>query len=289
MPIDRNRVVEPFLKVRRSLSRMPKDPTPKQIHKLRTRMRRIEAVLDALGPVLPATRRLLREEKPFRRRLGNIRDMDVLTGLASSLKLDTEDEASIELLEHLGAERYRHTRKLRVSVRQDGQTFTRDLKRWAARLEKLVGDEATPEARAESAGVIAARALALSRQLNKYPRLSRSNLHEFRLQVKHLRYMLQMATDSETEFVSALGEAKDKIGEWHDWEQLTEVAREVAQNGSSSLIKKLTAVTRTKFTEALRLSERLRTQHLAGLPASRRARATGGSAPDVVANSLLAA
>jgi CHAD domain-containing protein len=290
MPIDRNRVVKPFLQVRKSLSRIPKDPGPEQIHKLRTRMRRIEAVVDALGPDLRGSRRLLRQEKPFRRRLGKVRDMDVLTGLATSLQPDPNDESIVELLEYLGAERYRQARRLRADARQDGPKFIHALKRFAAQLEQRAGYKASNKAKAEAAAAVAASALVLSKQLSGYPPLRRSNLHEFRLQVKHLRYILQMATESETALLHDLGEVKDKIGEWHDWEQLTEVARAAAQDGSHGLITQLAGVARGKYKEALRLSQQLRRRHFTSMPAVKK---TGGlvrPAPVAeVANSLLAA
>jgi CHAD domain-containing protein len=215
--------------------------------------------------------------------------MDVLTGLATSLNGEGGDESMVELLEYLGAERYRQARKLRGQARNDGPQFARYLKRCAARLQKRAGDQASSEAKTEAAAVIAARALVLSQDLRDYPRLSRSNLHEFRLQVKHLRYILQMATDSETALVRALGEVKDKIGDWHDWEQLTELARDVAQNGSGRLVRQLTTVTTQKYAEALRVAEQLRRQHFARLPTAGKVRAIGRSAPAEVANSLLAA
>jgi CHAD domain-containing protein len=289
MPIDGDHLLKPFIKVRKSLKKIPNNPSPEQIHKLRTRMRRIEATLDALGLVLPNGERVLRQEKPFRRRAGKIRDMDVLTGLAGSLVVESGDESRVELLEYLGEQRYRQAHKLRVAARIDGPKFRSELQRRVARLETHVGDKASTKAKAEAAAAVTARAVALSRQLSTYPRLSRTNLHEFRLQVKHLRYILQMATDGDTEFVHALGEVKDKIGEWHDWQQLTEVAREIAPNGSSRLLKLLTTTTNAKYEYALRLSQQFRNRYLAGSKSGKRAHATVISAPAVVTNVLMAA
>jgi CHAD domain-containing protein len=271
------------------LKKIPKTPSPEQIHKLRTRMRRIEAALDALDLVLPNPKRVLRKEKPFRRRAGKIRDMDVLAGLAGSFDVDSGDQSRVELLEYLGAERYRHVHKLRVDAKSDGPKFRSELQRCVARLEAHVGDKASAKAKVEAAAAVTARAVALSRQLSVYPRFSRSNLHEFRLQVKHLRYILQMATDGDTKFVHALGEVKDKIGEWHDWQQLTEVAREIAPNGRSRLLKRLTTTTKAKFQDALRLSQQFRSKYLAASPSGKRAHATVTSAPAVVTNVLMAA
>jgi len=89
------------------------------VHDLRTR--RIEAMLRALRlDTKPNEQKLLKTVKPIRRRAGKVRDMDVLTGLATKLQPDGEAECLVALLEHLGAERDQFSRKLSRRVRQDG-------------------------------------------------------------------------------------------------------------------------------------------------------------------------
>jgi CHAD domain-containing protein len=49
--------------------------------------------------------------------------------------------------------------------------------------------------------------------------LRKSNLYQYRLKVKELRNLLQLAEDADQQaFIDRLGEVKDAIGEWHDWE-----------------------------------------------------------------------
>ena len=68
---------------------------------------------------------------------------------------------------------------------------------------------------------VSASALTLLTRLAKPARLGKTNLHSYRLEVKELRNLLQLAEEYDRqEFVRQLGEVKDAIGEWHDWEEL---------------------------------------------------------------------
>jgi len=57
-----------------------------------------------------------RDIKPVRQRAGEVRDMDVLTGFATTLHAAGEDECRILLLEHLGSKRMRQARKVSYTL-----------------------------------------------------------------------------------------------------------------------------------------------------------------------------
>jgi CHAD domain-containing protein len=87
-------------------------------------------------------------------------------------------------------------------------------------------------------------------------------LHLYRLKVKQLRYVLELAPDH-PKFVADLGEAKDAIGEWHDWEELIAIANEVLDHGSNCmLMRKLKETADSKFAFAHRVAENLRRNYL---------------------------
>jgi CHAD domain-containing protein len=118
----------------------------------------------------------------------------------------------VQLLEHLGARRSKQTRKMHTLIGKYGRALRRRLKRTSAHMEKLLRraqqnlDGTAPAAMAE--------ALRLSSELSDPPRLDRRNLHPYRLKVKQVRYVLQMAQSSDhAKFVDKLGEVKDVIGE----------------------------------------------------------------------------
>ena len=107
-------------------------------------------------------------------------------------------------------------------------------------------------------------ALTLLSELMEPPQLKKSNLHEYRLKVKELRNLLQMAENADGQtFVHHLGDVKDAIGEWHDWEILVSTAHDVLEHGGKCrLVVTLRKIAATKFKKALRLSQAMRRNDL---------------------------
>ena len=86
MALDVDRLQKPVRQLRKFIKKMPRRPTPDQVHDLRTNTRRIEASMEALA--LDSKRqgqRLLKYLARVRKRAGKVRDMDVLTGFTSNV------------------------------------------------------------------------------------------------------------------------------------------------------------------------------------------------------------
>jgi CHAD domain-containing protein len=105
-----------------------------------------------------------------------------------------------------------------------------------------------------------ASALALSHDLAAPARLTHGTLHPYRLKVKELRYVLQMSGDADrTELVAQLGEIKDAIGEWHDWETLATIASEQITHGTRCpLLHEIRTTVSREYDRALALTNRMR-------------------------------
>jgi CHAD domain-containing protein len=259
MPVDIDRIEKPVRKVRKFLKKSPKRPTPDEIHDLRTSTRRFEATIQAFGLNSNGNeQQLLRELKRVHKRAGKIRDMDVLTEDASTIHLDGEQACLVQVLEHLGAERNRHAKKLRALVRKNGPEIRQREKRSLKDMEKLL--QSNKNSRPTAPVEAMANALQLSSELAAPTRLDRKNLHPYRLKVKELRYVLQLANDADgQQFVGKLGEVKDAIGEWHDWEELIAIANAVVDHGSNcKLLRELRATSNSKFARALSLANEMR-------------------------------
>jgi hypothetical protein len=72
--------------------------------------------------------------------------------------------------------------------------------------------------------------------------------------VKELRYVLQLAKDSDSKFIKALGEAKDAIGAWHDWMELEAVATKVLDHsGGCNVLKEIHSTAQVKLNHACQL------------------------------------
>jgi CHAD domain-containing protein len=107
-------------------------------------------------------------------------------------------------------------------------------------------------------------AMNVVRELGEWPPLDASNIHAFRLKVKELRYVLQLYADADPGFVEALGNVQRRIGDWHDWQQLAEIARAILDpEQDRALLSRIDGIAKRKFGQALASANALRGRHLA--------------------------
>jgi CHAD domain-containing protein len=266
-----DRVQKPLRQMRRSLKRLSPDPPPETVHKLRTRARYIEAIAAALSePGEKRAQRLLKSIKPVRKAAGSVRDMDVLTGNALSLPQDSYRESLVRLVERLGIERQKSAGDLLDTIGQQRKTARRILKQYAKLVRAALADDSSGSsdtAQAHSELHIHAIIKDRLRELIRWPMLNARNLHPFRLKVKELRSILQLLPQTDPAanpgLISALGEVKDKIGEWHDWQQLADTAREILDPAEDrALLTKIDQVGKRKFRQGLASANSLRKRYL---------------------------
>ena len=255
MALDLGGIQKDIRKLRSFLKRWQKCATPEQVHSLRTTIRRFEAAMQALALDSNANeKRLLCKLAKLRRRAGRVRDLDVLTGYVAGLKTgetgDKEEDCVVQLLEYLGAEHAHRSQRLDSFAVKHGESLRRRLKKTATDLHTLSVDSI---ARQTAPGHAILSELRLQRELTEPVRLTRNNLHRYRLKVKELRYMLEMENDSADQaLIETLGQVKDAIGEWHDWQQLVIIARDHLPHGSKcKLISLLQKTTQKKLKAAI--------------------------------------
>jgi CHAD domain-containing protein len=280
MALDQRQIQKPAQKLRRLLKKMSSAPTPEEVHSFRTNARRLETVLETFGlDDTKRRRRLFKRISQLRRRAGKVRDLDVLTSYVMDVDRDPEEEeCSIRLLEHLGARRQKQATKLHKLQQRHSTALRRNLKRTSKAIENIFPPKGDGQLHGDRiSSTVAASALTLLSDLNKPPHLQKNNLHEYRLKVKEVRNLLQMAQDSDHQsFVHRLGEVKDAIGEWHDWEVLVDTARTtIDHSGNCRLLGVLQTTTKNKYSKALDLAETMRHQYLS----QRDSRATTRSRP----------
>lgn len=298
MPVDADRMQKPVRKIRKLLKKMPASPSPDEVHDLRTNSRRIEATLHALSlDAARPGRRVLKQISKLRKRAGKVRDMDVLTGYASQMpRLDGERECLVDLLEYLGAQRQKHAKKLNLVRKQYASPLRKRLKQTSRQVDKALPRNGSQDSEENTVNTeAAASALHLLSQLTQPAHLGRNNLHPYRLKVKELRNVLEMGENAkEKEFVKRLGEVKDAIGEWHDWEELLAIAKDIVDHRPNCQLRaQLRKTTDAKFKNALALAESMRKQFLRvsdrAHKRSSRANARGPAEPVWSATAALAA
>jgi CHAD domain-containing protein len=260
MTLDRNRLFKPVRKLRKLIGKLDGDPTPKQVHSLRTNTRRFEAMFNALSlDAQGIGKSMLKDLGHIRRRAGKVRDMDVLTGFASTVHTHDEEECSVQLLEHLGARRNKLAGKLLAEAKHIGPSVLKDLKHTKCVLAEVLRNGTN---RAVSADGVTAAAVKLASGLAKPQRLGRASLHPYRLKVKELSNVLKLAGQA-SGFINDLDKVKDAIGEWHDWEELISIAARVLTHGKRcGLLAELRRIAAQKYQRAIALSQKLRKTYL---------------------------
>jgi CHAD domain-containing protein len=263
MAIDRKRVLKPVKRLRKLVTQLDRRPTPEKVHDLRTKTRQIEAISKAFSLERRGiSTSMLKDLGRFRKRAGKVRDMDVLTSFAAAVRVHGEKDCAVQLLERLGAERRKQAKKLQAEVEKAGPAVRSHLKRTPAVLAKHIPRNGRVQAQ-NPAVYAAAAALKLAVELAAPQRLSRDNLHAYRLKVKELRNVLQLAAGNFPKFVEELGAVKDAIGEWHDREELVSIAAKTLDHGNGCrLLVELKRIASRKYEQALVLTEALRTKYL---------------------------
>ncbi|MGO9340115.1 MAG: CHAD domain-containing protein [Terracidiphilus sp.] len=256
-------VEKPVRKLCKSLKNLPEDPPIEAVHDLRTNARRFEAMVAALelnqkngvGALLKAIKRV-------RKAAGAVRDMDVLAGDALTLSGNRRDESVLCLLQHLEAKRTNRARDLLNTVEKQRKDLTRGLKKFLRKIENRL--QPPDHGRANQANTLHSTATdILMNELIVWPPFSPKNLHAFRIKVKELRYVQQLADSADAKLLGALDRAKDRIGDWHDWQQLAEIGeRTLDAKNDLATLEKIKAIGDKKLKQALTAAQELKRQAL---------------------------
>jgi CHAD domain-containing protein len=264
MPLETDRIHKAITHIDKFLKKAPKRPSPERIHQVRTSSRRLESALSTLN-ISRSKKQLLSDLPMIRKRCGKVRDMDVLIGLAMSVKTQDQDkDCLVELVEHLGTTRSKRAKKLHRLAKNNAPRIRKHL----ARVSKVIDDLTAPR-RGDSSTVDSQNASALvelASQLRSPEKLNKSNLHAYRLKIKELRYVLQLAeTQQDNKMIATLGQVKDAIGEWHDREELVAIASEVLDDGPrAGLVHHLKKISDVKFHRAVAVTNKMRAIYIDG-------------------------
>lgn len=243
----------------RLLNQVADKPQPDAVHQFRTTARRIEALLEALSPDPDKNqRRLTKRVVKLRRRAGRVRDIDVQMAALRSLKIGRDAQRKDRLMQALADLRSKREKRLVSALDKETIREVRKRLRKAAKSLSLFAEPAAMDGALDAAAPFDPVATSL-RMFVRVARaqgapLREDNLHAYRLETKHVRYVAEMAGEDQTaqKIVAELKRMQDTIGEWHDWLVLTQRAQEVlAPAPESPLIAALQNVTRAKFREAI--------------------------------------
>lgn len=216
----------------KTLKSLPMDPPPSEVHKLRTTTRRVEAIVSVLAQLEgKESRRLLKSIEPVRKAAGGVREMDVMISNARKLARQAtgdslarlpgdsvarfRDDSVARLIDQLQIARLQNSAELRRAIgrgrdsaRENLTEYIRLVRAESARAKR----SASTKGSAENDGIHTAASNVL-RELGEWPPLNAENIHQFRLKVKMLRYILQLSADANPRLADALGNVQRRIGD----------------------------------------------------------------------------
>jgi CHAD domain-containing protein len=252
----------------KTLKNLPANPPPNEVHNLRTATRRVEAIAAALAQVeSKESRRTLKAIEPIRKAAGGVREMDVLLANARRLARTSAGDSLTRLVEHLQIARQQNADLLRRALGRRRDAARENLKQYS----RFIRAAFEPRKSAASANGLPAHwhegihtaAMNVVRELGEWPPFSAENIHAFRLKVKVLRYIMQLSGDANSALEETLGNVQRRIGDWHDWQQLEEIAGQLLSvERDGALLTRIGDISSRKFHQALKAANTLRGKYL---------------------------
>jgi CHAD domain-containing protein len=262
------RVRKALRELGKSLQSLSGDSSPKDVHKLRTASRRVEAIAGVLEAADgKKSRRLVKSIEPVRKAAGGVRDMDVLLADARKLARYSHGESLNHLVAHLESARQQNAGELQHVLHHRRKAVLEDLKEYsrfvASALKRARSDSRSGADANQSQEEIHSSAANVMRELGDWKSLDADNLHAFRLKVKQLRYTMQLDVQADPGLVEALGDVQRRIGDWHDWRQLEEIARDaLVLEQDQALLDRIGETAKRRFDRALKAANALRGRYL---------------------------
>ena len=262
---------QPLLrKLSRLLRDVPQKASPEGVHRLRTTIRRIEAILDALPE--ENHDKLRRQLRDIRRRAGEVRDLDVQQDLLKQVRSEGHPEQKEAVAIKLVKKRAKREKRLLSALDSESVASLRKrLRRLNSEL-RLGGDALKTPTLEDPVRTALEQFHQLSTEIES---ITPQSMHEFRTRCKRIRYLAEVGA-SQPDGDLVVGELKrmqDAMGSWHDWWELARLAAKVLKGTPHAmLLGVLRTTVGTQFTLALRTIREVRAS-LSAVAAARRKRA----------------
>ena len=240
------------------------EPTEKAVHQVRTRCRRLEALISAVVSIRLNAERLhstgealLRKIKKIRRAAGPVRDLDIHLSLLETIAGDPPDEDAQELKKTLERQRKRAS----VAALKDIERHRPELERRAARFLDAFNDLSVNAQELDTAVLAKARFLETAAAFSL---IRADNLHDFRKQSKQARYIAEINPRSaaSARLAKKLNCVQDAIGAWHDWDVMMEEAGEILGRTRAPLLRRIQANRSKAYRVALRIARQTQREAL---------------------------
>ena len=214
-------------------------PSRKHVHELRVATLRLQAQLDHyLGnhfadlPATQAVRRWNKAAEKLRASLSAVRETDVyrakLSGLRGSLATPEgyaprSSRAILRQIEELESMLARERKIAAKTLISDLKHREHRLHRFSEELENTQGLSHSLIQASSFSGIFKMLADAVA----EFPKLDADCLHDFRKRIKNVRYLAELFAGTDPEvgrLAQSLKLMQGVVGEWHDWQELAQLA-----------------------------------------------------------------
>jgi CHAD domain-containing protein len=240
---NQSRMLQRYLNV--ALAKLQLDASAKAVHRLRTTARRIQTLINSGEVELRGKQRqALRDIEKIRKRAGKVRDLDVQLGLLRALGNRSTEQDRHFLRQVLLKKRGKRAGRLESAARDIVQSnFSTHLREALRHAEAISAEEKDSLAKAEG------ELRQLATDFQAHPQLSTKQLHRMRIKLKMIRYLAEVAVDSDAsgKFVDQLKSVQTILGEWRDWELLEKTAEKLfAERTNCALLAEIRALLGSK-------------------------------------------
>jgi CHAD domain-containing protein len=236
-----------------AFSKVIDDAKPKSVHRLRTNIRRIESLVSyANHQINKKEERTLEKITDLRKRAGRVRDLDVQTELLTALGNGSTAKDRKTLANLMEKKRAQQARRLESAIKKlHHEKFFDRLDRIAEQAGLPPDSKNRPLAPLEEAR---AQLVKMADDFGSGQTIKPDRLHEIRVALKRIRYLAELAGQSaeQKEFIRELKSTQDAIGDWHDWQELTERAeKRFSDRASCALLREARTLLGARHSDAI--------------------------------------
>jgi CHAD domain-containing protein len=241
-----------------AIAKVLDDVKPKSVHRLRTTVRRVEALVSYANPDIgKKEERTLEKMADLRKRAGKVRDFDVLADLLGNLGNGSAAKDRKTLAELFEKKRDQQAKRLVSALKKLHEA------KFFGRLHRIGEEAAVPRDKNRPLAPLEEAKLQLVEMANDSgsgQTLKPSRLHEARVTLKRIRYVAELAEESaaQKDFIRRLKSTQDAIGNWHDWLELTERAeKRFSDRANSALVHEARTVLSARHSDAISSVQKL--------------------------------
>jgi CHAD domain-containing protein len=250
------------------VSKLSDKATPKSVHRLRVTIRRIESLVSYANPDLgKKLERSLEKLESLRKRAGKVRDLDVQQKLLGHVGNGSTAKDRRTLSEILDKKRDRQAARLQSALKKLAESkFLARMERIAEKVGEGPSGSNRPLAPLEEARLQLAR---MADDFASRQSVKPNRLHQARVELKKVRYLAELAEESPERqaFIDELKKVQDAAGEWHDWQELTQLAeKRFGGRANNALLCEVRALFAARQTTAISAANKLFTAPAARKP-----------------------